>query len=268
MSETIPDDDNDPVATIFELLITLLIPFFYCPAANIGLARAQQAAIAALDGYGALSVPELIIAAQVIGFSMTSLGSLGLSMEDNTSPTMLLRLRGNANALSRSSTQQRQSLTRTRAEIAETREKWLKSEKAAAEKHRRAQAAAANGLTEPQVLASVAEVQQMAAEAQTRFRQHAQAAQPTQPAPEPAPAPNPAPAAAQKAAQPAAPNQDQQRKFLWGAAMAQVAAEEAANLSFTSPEEREAHAARLASLASAARQLLSEANTPPPPPPT
>ena len=50
--------------------------------------------------------------------------------------------------------------------------------------------------------------------------------------------------------------------------MAQVAAEEAANLSFTSPEEREAHAARLASLASAARQLLSEANTPPPPPPT
>lgn len=267
-------DENDPVAILFQLLVTLLMPLFLTgPATSIDIARARLAASAALDGYKALTIPELISVAQIISFSISALGSLALSMMDDISTTMLLQLRGNANALSRSEMAHQRTLDRSRQQKAQAREKRLAAMQEQARQQQQARDAEAHGLTQEAIAASVAEAQKMAAEAKAKL-------QPQPPAPAPSVPPTvptaTTPAAKRLtpsiAANPAAsiplpqrpmtPAEDHQRKLAWGTAMATVAAEFAAAAS-TSPEEQRLNELRAAALSTVACQLLGDAAPPP-----
>jgi hypothetical protein len=248
MSDTAP---ADPIEILFDLIVSLLIPLFFCPASNIDLDRARQAAMATLDGYHAKTVPELILVAQIIGCSLTSIGSMGLSMGDELPMPTILRLRGNVNALTGSSLRLHSVLERTRKDAADNHAKWQQAQQERERQQRHADYEAAHGLTDADILADVAEVQKMAAEANARLSRQA----PTAP-PEPAAPPN----AAQPVPRPA--TEEQHRKVMWATAMAKVAEEEGAALQYSSPEEHAANKARLAALNSAAKHLMAEANQP------
>ena len=67
------------------------------------LALARLAAQEAIDAYQARPRHDLMTIAQIVGFAITALDTLRLSMPDDLSLSMKLRLRGNANGLNRSS---------------------------------------------------------------------------------------------------------------------------------------------------------------------
>ena len=67
------------------------------------LALARLAAREAIDLYQARPRHELMTIGQIVAFAVTALDTLRLSMPDDLSLSMKLRLRGNANALNRSS---------------------------------------------------------------------------------------------------------------------------------------------------------------------
>ena len=67
------------------------------------LALARLAAQEAIDAYQARARHDLMTIAQIVGFAITALDTLRLSMPDDLSLSMKLRLRGNANGLNRSS---------------------------------------------------------------------------------------------------------------------------------------------------------------------
>ncbi len=257
--------------------------FLTGPTGKLDIARARLAASATLDGYQAMSIPELLSVAQIISFSLASLGSLALSMLDDISTSMLLRLRGNANALSRSEQAHQKVLDQSRRQTAESQAKREQALQDEATRQQQRRDAEKYGFTDEAIAANVAEVQKMAADAQARL--HAQP-------PEVAPAKStvPVPAAKAAAVSPAAPRppaksvtpsvaadpaaairlpqrpmtpaEDHQRKVSWGAAMAAVAAEFAGDTA-ASPQERRLNAIRAHALSSVARQLLGDATTPP-----
>jgi hypothetical protein len=246
---------TDPTEALFELVVILLTPLFLCPATNIDLHRARQAAMATLDGYHAASVPELILAAQIIGCSLTSLGSMGLSMDDDLPVPAILRLRANANALTGSSLRLHITLARTRKDIADTHRKFHQDLQEQERKQRQAAYDVAQHTTEADVIAETAKVREMAAQGKARLQQ-AQAGR----EPPAAPAHSPAQQAAKlPPLRPANMTEEQERKLGWATAMAKVAEEEASAMPFIAPEERSAHKARLAALNAAATQLMREA---------
>jgi len=63
---------------------------------------ARQAARQAIDAHRIGNDGELLTVARAVGFALTALDTLRLSMPEDLSLTMKLRLRGNANALNRS----------------------------------------------------------------------------------------------------------------------------------------------------------------------
>ena len=252
MSDTAP---ADPTETLFDLIITLLIPLFFCPAHNIGLDRARQAAIATLDGYHAASVPELVLAAQIIACSLTSLGSMGLSMADDLPLPTLMHLRGNANALTNTSLRLHTAIARTRKDIADQNREYQQARQAQERQQRQADYDVAHGMTEADVIAETAKVQEMAAQANMRLQQSQTVRQ--QPATPPEPPAQPA--AKLPPLRPANLTEEQERKLMWATAMAKAAEEEAGALAFSSADERAAHKARLAGLNAAATQLMREA---------
>ncbi len=100
-----------PSDMLLHIVATFLMPLFLGPASgNSDLAIARAAAMEALESCGIRDVIELITCAQFLAFSMASLGSICLSMADDLSLSMLLRLRGNANACSRTALQHRRAL--------------------------------------------------------------------------------------------------------------------------------------------------------------
>jgi hypothetical protein len=95
---------------LINLIVTLLAPMFLgATGGDIGMAR--MAAEETVRAYCARDHADLIAVAQIIAFGLAALGSLSLSMADDISLSMTLRLRSNANALSRSSEQVRRSLS-------------------------------------------------------------------------------------------------------------------------------------------------------------
>ena len=265
------DDQNNPVAILFHLIVTLLTPLFLTgTGANLDIPRARLAAIAALDGYKALTIPELISVAQIIGFGMSALGSLAVSMMDDLSTAILLQLRVNATALSRSEASHQKTLDRLRHHTAQALEKRRVAIQEKARQPRRAHQAQAeaqtNSLTPEAIAANVAAAQKLAAQAQAGMRAAPpplpQMPQPRQPRPPSlaAIAANPD-ASVHLPSRPMTPAEDQQRKIAWGTAMATVAAEFAAAPA-TSPEERRLNELRAAALSSVACQLLGDAAMP------
>jgi hypothetical protein len=100
---------------LLNLIVTLLAPIFL-GVTNGDLNLARKAAFDTVATYRATNQADLIAIAQIIGFGLAALGSLSLSMTGDPSPSMVLRLRGNANALNRSAEQNRRALDKRRRE--------------------------------------------------------------------------------------------------------------------------------------------------------
>jgi hypothetical protein len=101
-------------AILLNLIVTLLAPMFLgLTAGDIGLAR--MAALETVNAYRARDHADLIAIGQIIGFGVAALTSLSLSMAGDISPSMVLRLRGNANACNRSAEQNRRALSKSQA---------------------------------------------------------------------------------------------------------------------------------------------------------
>jgi hypothetical protein len=117
MTEPTPDHPTEastihPSDGLMALIIALLAPMFLgVTAGDPNLAR--LAALETVTAYQARNHADLLAIAQIIAYGLAALGSLSLSMDDNISVSMALRLRGNANALNRSAEQNRRTLTNT-----------------------------------------------------------------------------------------------------------------------------------------------------------
>ena len=104
--------DLHPSEALMALIVALLAPMFLgVTAGDINLAR--LAAWETITAYQSRNQADLIAIAQIIAYGLAAIGSLSLSMDDNISISMALRLRGNANGLNRSAEQNRRALTNT-----------------------------------------------------------------------------------------------------------------------------------------------------------
>jgi hypothetical protein len=210
---------------LVNLIIALLAPMFLWSCKG-DVALARTAAAETLDAYCAADNLTLIRAAKVLAFDLATLSSLSLSMFDETSASMALRLRGNANSLDRAAERNRTALEQDRRNapiVAQTA-----------------------GLTEAAVAAPVQEAQRQVGQAEAR-------AQPAQARPAPQPASAPA----------RAPMTEQQRKTAWAGAMAGVAADMMAELNGPSPAARPADMMRIKGLTQTATALSSGTALPP-----
>jgi hypothetical protein len=225
--------------TLINLLVTLLTPMFFAPTGgDVRLARI--AALETIISYQAQTGAGLIAVAKIISFGIATLDSLSLSMNQDLEIPMILRLRGNANALDRSGERNERAFRAAQAEPA-------------------ARAESEPDYDEAEVRASVAEAQRRAAEFRAAYRAPATQTEAAAQA-EPAPPAEPAPAAQAELAAPAVPARDRQsHRSAWAAAMAEVAAEEIAAAANLPPRQREEAKERAAILSSTANALLSGA---------
>ena len=218
--ETInPNQPAHPADVLMNLIVNLLAPMFLgASGGDIGFARA--AAIDTVNAYRIRNNADLVTIAQIIAFGLAALGSLSLSMADDISLSMTLRLRGNANALNRSAEQNRRALreasgnSTTRPDAPASIPSVELADQAA-------------------LSASVAAAQQTAADIRTRL-------QDAQPA-------TVSPSATTK----------QRNQASWATAMADAAAKLTASLANLPPAERQAASLRAETLASTANALLS-----------
>jgi hypothetical protein len=224
---------------LLTLVVTLLAPMFIgvC-AGDIALARA--AALETITDYRAQNHASLLAVAQIIACGLAALGSLSLSMEDDISLSMTLRLRGNAVALNRAAEQNRRAHkqglddTAQPAPMTETGMAALQDQ----------------NINEDEVIAGVIATQKRVAEAQNRL--WPSSAQP-----------DPLSAAAPSVD---APLTDEQRQIqaMWASAMADVAGEVTAGLANLPPAERRAASLQAAALTNASNTLLSGVHVPAP----
>jgi hypothetical protein len=102
---------------LVNLVIALLAPMFlWSCEGDVALARA--AAAETLDAYAAADNLTLIRAAKVLALDLATLSSLSLSMFDETSASLALRLRSNANSLDRAAERNRTALEQERRDAA------------------------------------------------------------------------------------------------------------------------------------------------------
>ncbi len=246
----IPSHPSDILMT---LIVAFLAPMFLSASAgDIGFAR--MAAIETVNAYRLRNQADLVAVAQIIAFGLAALGSLSLSMADDISLSMTLRLRGNANALNRSAEQNRRVLREAQGHDPIAHPAATATEPVTRPDDDQAAAA---------LRRDVAAAQQLAAQAEARLRapQCAAADQPS--------ALSPAPIASSTAAPPATPNatpldSEQRHQAMWAIAMVQEAGEISANILNLPPAERRIASIRAAALSSAANELLTASNAPPP----
>jgi hypothetical protein len=234
-----------PTNILMALIVTLLAPMFLgVTAGNIDYAR--LAAIETVNAYRARNHADLIAIAQIIGFGLAALGSLSLSMDDDISPAMALRLRGNANALNRSAEQNRRALMETRRDDAASHQTAAEPETAAALTHD-------GDLDDAEVFLTATAAQELAAEAEARLLPAHDT--PTQTR-IPAQIPDNAEVTAAK-----------RHQAMWAIAMVKESGEITASICNLPPAERRAASIRAAALSSTAHQLLSGTSAPPAVPP-
>jgi len=85
------------LAYLLAVLESIMTPALADPA--LARAAAQQA----FDAYQPRTVQELIATGQILSFALSSMENLRLAATETVSPSMQLKLRGNANGLNRSS---------------------------------------------------------------------------------------------------------------------------------------------------------------------
>jgi len=286
MTETTPT--KSPPETqgdrLLHLVVCLLAPLFLTTGDG-DIAFARAAALETVKSYQARNSADLIAIAQIIAYGLAALGSLSLSMADDLSLSMMLRLRGNATALTRAAEQNRRAMRQDQADAAP---------------HRQA-AAVETPFSEPDqafeasVLASVAAARQATAEGRALSRaaapvpaqpivapcddrsllDQARMSQPSmvQPAMVPPAVVQPAmvpPAMVQASTVQASTVQHQagpalterQRQAMWAAAMIDVAGEYTAELKNLPPAQRRAASMRAAALSTTAHNLISGAVPP------
>jgi hypothetical protein len=139
-----------PSEILLNLIVAFLAPMFLSVSGG-DIAFARMAAIETVNAYRARSSVDLIAIAQVIACGLTALGSLSLSMADNLSLSMTLRLRGNAVALNRAAELNRRALKDSLPETTTT----TNDDEA---------------IFEAEVAANLAAAQQATAEAQIRLK--------------------------------------------------------------------------------------------------
>jgi hypothetical protein len=215
-----------PYDILLNLIVILLTPMFLgVTAGDAGLAR--LAALQTVNDYRARNHADLIAVAQIVAFGLAAVGSLSLSLADDISMSMALRLRGNAIACNRAAERNR-----------------LKLLKAQAEEPRQAED---EPPPPPDMFLSAAAEQLLAAEAQARLEQTI------------SPIPVPTPAATRTPA-------EKRHQQMWAIAIAKESSDIAASLSQLPPAEREAAEMRVALLGSTAHDLIYGAPVPMPEP--
>src|SRR3978361_265937 len=98
-----------PADVLMNLIVTLLSPMFLAVCGG-DIEYARMAGTETVNGYRTRAHGDLIAIAQIIACGLAALGSLSLSMADDLTISMTLRLRGNANALNRSAEQNRRAV--------------------------------------------------------------------------------------------------------------------------------------------------------------
>ncbi len=230
----------EPANSLADLILALLAPMFlWSTAGDIRLA--YTAAAHTVNEFRVTNRLSLFTVAKIIAFDIATLSSLSLSMYEETTALLALRLRGNANSLDRSAERNRRLLEQ--------------------------EGRTGGGLGKQSVEAAMAEGQRMVSEAKARVRAATSAAG-MRLAAEPAPVAEAAgvPASAPVAASaPDARNATAQRQSAWADAMTAVAAEFSAGLDDLPPEERWQEMARIKALTTAAADLSDGAAAPPVP---
>jgi hypothetical protein len=246
-----PRPSHAPAALLMNLIIAFLTPMFLSVSGG-SIALARMAAAETVDAYRARSQTDLIAIAQIIACGLTALGSLSLSMADDLSLSMVLRLRGNAVSLNRAAEQNRRTLGQ------------------AGTGRSMPPHAAATDLPAMPVAHDPGDVFSPAppSPGSPSAPLPTTGGEPLPPSPpnrRPFTAPDPVPAASSSAPAPAARPAitDQQRLAIWAAGMTKVAAELAGDLQNLPPKERKLASIRAASLNSSASRLLL-GNLPPP----
>ena len=225
MTETKPPHETHPGDLLLTLIVALLAPLFLT-ASNGDIAFARLAAIQTVSAYRARSQADLITIAQIVACGLAALGSLGLSMADNLSIPMVLRLRGNAVALNRVVDQNRKALA-----VSEAAEP----------------ATPPDPVYEATVQANVAAAQKLTAQAMADLRKPEPTAAPRRPTP------------------PQAHTSTAQREWqvVVANAMTNVAAEFSAEAASLPPAQRNIASCRADALSGAATEVIL-GNIPPP----
>jgi hypothetical protein len=228
-----------PADILINLIVTFLAPMFL-GASGGDIALARMAAFETVNAYRMGNHADLLAIAQIVACGLAALGSLSLSMADDISLSMTLRLRGNANALNRSAEQNRRAVGEGRSE----RTTPQLSEAARAD----TSLDPADADFEATVLANLADSQKRVADTQSRLQQ-----------PVPAQGTPVGPIVAGTVADDIT---EQRRQAMWAAAMTDVAGEFTASLHNLPPAERKMASMRAAALSSSANALLSGAVPP------
>jgi hypothetical protein len=244
-----------PADVLLSLIVALLAPMFLgVTAGHIGLAR--LAALETINAYQARNHADLIAIAQIIAYGLAALGSLSLSMADDISLNMTLRLRGNANACTRSAEHNRRALNQSHRDPDHAGYAMSETEMPPVDEN----------FTEAVVIAGLEAARKLAVEVQTRL----QAAEPVQaPIPQPPtiqpPIPQPTIAAPVITPAPTGPltPAEQQKQMIWANSMLEVAGEFTASIRNLPPSQRQAASVRAAALTSTANALMSGRRLPP-----
>jgi hypothetical protein len=241
MAETTP---LRPADVFMHLIVAFLAPMFLAVSGG-DLHHARLAAIETVNTYRSRDPMDLLSIAQILAFGLTTLSSLSLSLAEDLSLSMMLRLRGNATALNRATEKCRKALRE--AGPAGLLPQHLPDPDAGGEEY----------LNEETVLANLSRAEHRIAE------REAPAAAPQPPAPAPAGIAAPAAAPQPPAATPAEAA-ERQHRTAWAAGMILVAREVTANLESLSPTQRQAATIQAAAMTEAANDLMSHAPMPPP----
>jgi hypothetical protein len=227
------------------LIVTCLAPMFF-PVCGGDINHARVVAIETVNAYRIESRADLIVVARIIAFSLAALGCLNLSMADDVSASMTLRLRGNANALHRAAERNRQGLTKS-----PERASALDHEQSAAKAETRA-VIANQDLGDANPAAGMAS----APNAVENARPSAQTGQRAAGASAPAAAPRTAKIIAEK-----------RHRAMWAIAMVKESHEITLSIPSLPPAERHAATIRAAVLSNTANELLTGGSLATPPPP-
>jgi hypothetical protein len=238
MTQTTESPPHHPTNALISLIVTLLLPTFLgVTAGDIALAR--MAAIETINDYRARNNADLIAIAQIIACGLAALGSLSLSMDDEISLSMALRLRSSAVALNRSAEQNRRALSQP---LRDTPTPYYFETPPDPE----ITTADDEGIARAEALLSAAAAQELAAESEARLQ-------------DPRSIANQAPAPAQDATV-----SDKRHQEMWAIAMVKEASEITAGILHLPPAGRPAAAIRAAALGSAANELLTGVSPPRP----
>jgi hypothetical protein len=279
MTQTTPDAPAQPAPAadiLLTLLVVLLTPMFLATSGG-DIDCARRAALETINAYRAENHASLIVVALIVAFSMATIGSLSLSLNDDLSPVMAMRARGNANALNRSIELNRRALANlqtagTTQAVTMTPEDHLKEEAAIAAFTAARQAVAATR-TQPPIPNPIPAPAPVQTPVPVPAPVQAPAPPPAQvQTPVPAPVPVQAPVLVQAPvqAQPPAPiqatarpaiafpaSQEKQNRTAWATAITEVAGEFTLSLPFLPPAERKLTSRKIAAMTSSVTALLS-----------